>query len=324
MTNKKIPVIAVAGPTASGKSSLAMRLCKDYNGELISCDSMQIYKGMDIGTAKPTLRDRAEIPHHLIDICEPDEDFSAAAFAELAQKAIADVHARGKMPILCGGTGLYLDSVLNGVDFGEMEPDLAYRAELLQFAETNGAQALHDRLSAIDPEAALTIHPNNIKRVARALEICHLSGMTKTEWDKNAIKNESPYSACIIALDYKNRENLYARIHMRVDEMFAAGLENEVRALLNAGYLDPGTTAGGAIGYKELLGYIRGEMTKAEASEALKTATRHYAKRQLTWLRRNENVHWLYPDNERYEDDEHLIADAHAIIDIHNVMTSTT
>ena len=322
MTNSKIPVIAVAGPTASGKSSLAMRLCKDYDGELISCDSMQIYKGMDIGTAKPSLKDRQEVPHHLIDICNPDVDFSAAAFAELAQKAIADVHARGKMPILCGGTGLYLDSVLNGVNFGEMEPDLAYRAELLQFAETNGAQALHDRLAAIDPEAALAIHPNNVKRVARALEICHLSGMTKTQWDKNAIKNESPYSACIIALDYKNRENLYARIHLRVDEMFAAGLESEARALLDAGYLSPDSTAGGAIGYKELLGYLRGEMTKQEASNAIKTATRHYAKRQLTWLRRNEKIHWLYPDNDRYEDDEHLIADAHAIIDIHNMMSS--
>ena len=320
MTNRKIPVIAVAGPTASGKSSLAMRLCKDYNGELISCDSMQIYKGMDIGTAKPSLRDRAEIPHHLIDICKPDTDFSAAAFAVLAADAIADVHARGKMPILCGGTGLYLDSVLQGVNFGEMEPDLAYRAELFHFAEANGAQALHDRLAAIDPEAALSIHPNNIKRVARALEICHLSGMTKTEWDKQAIKNESPYQACILALDYKNRDNLYAKIHMRVDEMFEEGLEEEVRTLLSKGYLAPETTAGGAIGYKELLGYIQGNMSLAEASDAIKTATRHYAKRQLTWLRRNENIHWLYPDNERYEDNEHLISDAHAIIDIHFMM----
>ena len=322
MTNPKIPVLAIAGPTASGKSSLAMRLCKDYNGELISCDSMQIYKGMDIGTAKPSLSDRAEVPHHLIDICEPDVDFSAATFAALAQEAIADVHARGKLPVLCGGTGLYLDSVLNGVNFGEMEPDPAYRAELLSFAETNGAQALHDRLFAIDPTAARSIHPNNIKRVARALEICHLSGMTKTEWDKIAIKNESPYSACIIALDYKNRENLYTRIHLRVDEMFEAGLEQEVRVLLEKGYLSSETTAGGAIGYKEILAYIRGSMTKQEALEAVKTATRHYAKRQLTWLRRNENIHWLYPDHERYEDDEHLIFDAHAIIDIHLMMSA--
>ena len=319
MINGKIPVIAVAGPTASGKSALALRLCKDYNGELISCDSMQIYKGMDIGTAKPSLCEREEIAHHMIDICEPDVDFSAAAFAELASKAIADVYARGKMPILCGGTGLYLDSVLNGVDFGEMESDPEYRAELFAFAEKEGAEALHDRLKAMDPQAAEAIHPNNIKRVVRALEICHFSGMTKTEWDKNAVKQESPYSACIIALDYKSRENLYARIHMRVDEMFAMGLEQEARSLLDAGYLSSDTTAGGAIGYKELLGYLKGEITKEEASAAIKTATRHYAKRQLTWFRRNPNIHWLYPDDDRYEDAEQLIFAAHAIIDIHAV-----
>lgn len=319
---KKIPVIAVAGPTASGKSSLAMQLCKDLNGELISCDSMQIYRGMDIGTAKPTKKDMAEVPHHLIDICDPDVDFSAAAFAELAKKAIEDVYSRGKTPILCGGTGLYLDSVLRGVDFGDMEPDLAYRAELLEYAEKEGAEALHARLREIDPEAAEAIHPNNVKRVARALEICKLSGMTKTEWDKNAIRGESPYNACIIALDYKNRDNLYIRIHMRVDEMFAMGLEEEARTLLAKGYLAPETTAGGAIGYKELLGYLNGEMTKEEAADAIKTATRHYAKRQLTWLRRNPEVHWLYPDDDRYEDDRDFVSAAHAIIDIHKSFNS--
>lgn len=317
---KKIPVIAIAGPTASGKSSLALQLCKDLNGELISCDSMQIYRGMDIGTAKPTKKEMEEVPHHLIDICDPDTDFSAAAFAELAKKAIEDVYARGKMPILCGGTGLYLDSVLRGVDFGEMEPDLALRAELLEFAEKEGAEALHARLREIDPEAADAIHPNNVKRVARALEICKLSGMTKTEWDKNAIRNESPYNACMIALDYKNRDNLYIRIHMRVDEMFRMGLEEEARTLFEKGYLAPETTAGGAIGYKEILGYLNGEMTKGEAADAIKIATRHYAKRQLTWLRRNPSVHWLYPDDDRYEDDRDFVSAAHAIIDIHFMM----
>jgi tRNA dimethylallyltransferase len=297
-----------------------MQLCKDLNGELISCDSMQIYRGMDIGTAKPTKKDMAEVPHHLIDICDPDVDFSAAAFAELAKKAIEDVYSRGKTPILCGGTGLYLDSVLRGVDFGDMEPDLAYRAELLEYAEKEGAEALHARLREIDPEAAEAIHPNNVKRVARALEICKLSGMTKTEWDKNAIRGESPYNACIIALDYKNREELYFRIHMRVDEMFKAGLVEEAKAVFEKGYLAPDTTAGGAIGYKELLGYLNGEMTEEEAADAIKTATRHYAKRQLTWLRRNSDVHWLYPDDERYEDERGFVSAAHAIIDIHFLM----
>ena len=317
---KKIPVIAIAGPTASGKSSLALQLCKNLGGELISCDSMQVYRGMDIGTAKPTKQEMAEVVHHMIDICDPDTDYSAAAFAEDAKKAIEDVYTRGKMPILCGGTGLYLDSVLKGVDFGDMEPDLQYRAELLDFAEKQGVQALHDRLAAIDPEAAAAIHPNNVKRVARALEICHLSGMTKTQWDKQAIRTESPYNACIIALDYKNRDELYARIHMRVDEMFRMGLEDEARALFEKGYLAPETTAGGAIGYKELLGYLNGEMTKAEAADAIKIATRHYAKRQLTWLRRNPDVHWLYPDDDRYEDDWAFISAAHAIIDVHFMM----
>ena len=317
---KKIPVIAIAGPTASGKSSLAMQLCKDLDGELISCDSMQIYKGMDIGTAKPTKQDMTEVTHHMIDICEPDTDYSAAAFAEDARKVIEEVYSRGKMPILCGGTGLYLDSVLKGVDFGDMEPDLEYRAELFDFAEKHGVEALHARLAEIDPEAAAAIHPNNVKRVARALEICKLSGMTKTEWDKQAIRGESPYNACIIALDYKNREELYFRIHMRVDEMFKAGLVEEAKSLFEKGYLAPDTTAGGAIGYKELLGYLNGDMTEEEAADAIKTATRHYAKRQLTWLRRNPDVHWLYPDDERYEDERGFVSAAHAIIDIHFLM----
>lgn len=290
-------LIAVAGPTASGKSSLALAICEEFAGELISCDSMQIYRRMDIGTAKPTHEEMAHVPHHLIDICEPDEDFSAATFAEVATKAIANVLTREKLPVLCGGTGLYLDSVLKGVDYGEMEPDLAYRAEMQAYAEENGAEALHDKLKALDPEAAEAIHPNNIKRVVRALEIIHLSGMTKTEWDKQAIRRETPYRETVIALDYRDRETLYRRIEMRVDQMFEMGLVEEARALYDAGYLAPDTTAGGAIGYKELLGYLRGEMTLDEAKDTLKTATRHYAKRQLTWLRKNPSVHWFYPDD---------------------------
>ena len=294
---KKPFLIAVAGPTASGKSSLALAICEEFAGELISCDSMQIYRRMDIGTAKPTHEEMAHVPHHLIDICEPDEDFSAATFAEVATKAIANVLTREKLPVLCGGTGLYLDSVLKGVDYGEMEPDLAYRAEMQAYAEENGAEALHDKLKALDPEAAEAIHPNNIKRVVRALEIIHLSGMTKTEWDKQAIRRETPYRETVIALDYRDRETLYRRIEMRVDQMFEMGLVEEARALYDAGYLAPDTTAGGAIGYKELLGYLRGEMTLDEAKDTLKTATRHYAKRQLTWLRKNPSVHWFYPDD---------------------------
>ncbi len=295
--DKKTFVLAVAGPTASGKSSLALHLCEALDGELISCDSMQIYRRMDIGTAKPTKEDQSRVPHHLIDICDPDTDFSAATFADVATDAIRDVTAREKLPVLCGGTGLYLDSVLGGVNFGEMEPDLAYREEMQAFANEHGNEALHDKLKALDLEAALAIHPNNVKRVIRALEIIHLSGMTKTEWDKQAIESESPYRAVIIALDYRDRETLYTRIEKRVDEMFAMGLLEEAKALYADGLLAPNTTAGGAIGYKELLGHLRGDMTLEEAKADLKTATRRYAKRQLTWLRRNKNVHWFYPDD---------------------------
>ena len=311
--NQKIPVIAVQGPTASGKSATALAICEKFGGELISCDSMQIYRRMDIGTAKPTKEDMARVPHHLIDICEPDEDFSAATFATAAQNAIADVYARGKIPVLCGGTGLYLDSVLRGVDFGELDPDPEYRAELAKFAEENGNEALHAKLLEIDPEAAAAIHHNNVKRVIRALEICKTSGMTKTEWDKKAIRNESPYEATIFALDYRDREVLYTRIDRRVDEMMEEGLVEEVRSLLADGYLTPESTAGGAIGYKELIGYCKGEMPLSEATDAVKLATRHYAKRQLTWLRRNPAIHWLYPDD--YETKNALFEAVFNIID---------
>ncbi len=317
--NKKIPVIAVQGPTASGKSATALAICEKYGGEIISCDSMQIYRKMDIGTAKPTKEEMARVPHHLIDICEPDEDFSAAVFAEKAQSAIRDVFLRGKVPVLCGGTGLYLDSVLRGVDFGELEPDPAYRAELAKFAEENGNEALHAKLMAIDPEAAGAIHFNNVKRVIRALEICKTSGMTKTEWDKKAIAHESPYESIILALDYRDREMLYSRIDKRVDIMMKEGLLDEVKALLDSGYLTPESTAGGAIGYKELIGYFKGDLPLEDAVAAIKTATRHYAKRQLTWLRRNQSIHWLYPDD--YENKEMLSEAAFEVIQNANIFS---
>ena len=261
----------------------------------------------------------ARVPHHLIDICEPDEDFSAAVFAEKAQNAIRDVFLRGKVPVLCGGTGLYLDSVLRGVDFGELEPDPAYRAELAKFAEENGNEALHAKLMAIDPEAASAIHFNNVKRVIRALEICKTSGMTKTEWDKKAIAHESPYEAIILALDYRDREMLYSRIDKRVDIMMEEGLLDEVKSLLDSGYLTPESTAGGAIGYKELIGYFKGDLPLEDAVAAIKTATRHYAKRQLTWLRRNQSIHWLYPDD--YENKEMLSKAAFEVIQNANIFS---
>ena len=312
MKESKPFVIAVAGPTASGKSALAMELCRRHAGELVSCDSMQIYRHMDIGTAKPTVAERAEIPHHLIDICEPTEDFSAAAFAALAADVIRDITERGKLPVLCGGTGLYLDSVLRGIDSGEMEPDPVLRERLWKTAEEKGALFLHQMLQKADPEAAQSIHPNNIKRVVRALEICTLSGTTKTEWDKTALRKESPYRATVIALDYRNRDILYERIDNRVEKMLSDGLETEVRTLLSENALKPNTTATCAIGYKELIAYFNGDISLEQATENMKSATRHYAKRQLTWFRRNPDIRWLYPDD--YPDAESLFEAADAVI----------
>lgn len=304
-------IIAVAGPTASGKSALALELCKRLDGELISLDSMQIYRGLDIGTAKPTKAEQAEVCHHMIDICEPTENFSAAEFAERAHKVIADVQSRGKKAVLCGGTGLYLDTVLGRLDFGEIESDEKLRGELIAFAEKNGADALHERLREIDPQAAEKIHPNNVRRVARAIEIYELTGKTKTEHDREAI-SDSPYESLIIGLDYDDREVLYNRINRRVDAMIEAGLEGEVRSLVSRGLLSAESTAGQAIGYKEMLGYIAGDCSLGDAVGKIKLGTRRYAKRQLTWLRRNPSINWLYPD--RLGDFRSLVCEAEKII----------
>lgn len=304
-------IIAVAGPTASGKSALALELCKRLDGELISLDSMQIYRGLDIGTAKPTKAEQAEVCHHMIDICEPTENFSAAEFAERAHKVIADVQSRGKKAVFCGGTGLYLDTVLGRLDFGEIESDEKLRGELIAFAEKNGADALHERLREIDPQAAEKIHPNNVRRVARAIEIYELTGKTKTEHDREAI-SDSPYESLIIGLDYDDRGVLYNRINRRVDAMIEAGLEGEVRSLVSRGLLSAESTAGQAIGYKEMLGYIAGDCSLGDAVEKIKLGTRRYAKRQLTWLRRNPSINWLYPD--RLGDFRSLVCEAEKII----------
>ncbi len=285
-------IAAVVGPTASGKTSLAIELAQMFDGEIISCDSMQIYRGMDIGTAKPTPEETKEIPHHMIDIVEPSENFSAADYAPLAKKAADDILSRGKLPIFCGGTGLYLDSVITANDYADVETDLALRASLLEEAEQNGAEALWQRLFEVDSESAAGIHKNNIKRVARALEIYLSSGITKTEWDRRSRTRPAPYAPVIIALD-RDREELYSRIDRRVDIMIESGLENEVRSLVDSGKLPRSSTAAQAIGYKEIIEYFDGKCTLAEAVEQIKLSTRHYAKRQLTWFRRNPTVNWI-------------------------------
>ena len=287
---EKIKIYAVVGPTASGKSALALELAERYGGEIISCDSMQVYRRMDIGTAKPTAEERARVVHHMIDIVEPEQAFSCADYVAMADRAIRDVHARGRLPIVCGGTGLYLDALMRENDFQPDITDNALRAEMLDFAREHGAEALHEELRKIDPESAEATHPNNVKRVARAIEIYRLSGVTKTELDRRSRLGGMRFDVKAVGLFYSEREELYKRIDTRVDAMISEGLEAETRRLYDEGVFNTNATAAQAIGYKELLGVIEGRESLAEAVERLKLATRRYAKRQITWFSGKEYV----------------------------------
>ena len=296
-TEQKIKILAVVGPTASGKTAVSVELARRLGGEVVSCDSMQVYRRMNIGTAKPTKEEMCGIVHHLIDAVEPDASFSCADYVTMAGEAVKEIAARGKLPILCGGTGLYLDRFLCG-EMEETHADEDLRASLFQYAEENGIEALHERLRSVDPESAETIHPNNVKRVVRALEIYEQTGIPKSEFDRRSQTGESPYDALVIGLFYPRREVLYERINRRVDIMIEDGLLEETKQLLDAGVFDVNLTASQAIGYKELLGYLRGEETLQEATENLKTATRRYAKRQLTWFGAKPYVVWVDMEKE--------------------------
>ena len=289
-------IIAIVGPTAVGKTALALELAKRYNGEIISCDSMQVYRGMDIGTAKPTKEELSQIKHHLIDIKNPDECFSCADYATLAKKAIADIQKRGKTPIFCGGTGLYLDSVIEIPSFCETAKDEEYRRQLEAIARAEGNEAVHQMLAKVDPESAEATHKNNLKRVIRALEIYKCTGVTKSEWDRRSKEAKPPYEATVLFLTCEDREELYRRIDKRVDIMMAEGLMLEVRGLYEAGLLEPRYTSSGAIGYKELMPVVNGTYTVDFGVAELKMATRHYAKRQLTWFNKKKTYHKIYVD----------------------------
>lgn len=293
---KKSKILAIVGPTAGGKTALSVALAKRAGGEVISCDSMQIYRGMDIGTAKPTEEEMRGVPHHLLDIAAPEEAFSVCDYVSAATAAADDILSRGKLPVFCGGTGLYLDAFLRGGVADSPAGDPALRAALAEGASADGGAALFEELRRCDPESAAAIHPNNLRRVIRAVEIYRLTGVPKSEWDRRSRTLPPRYDAVVLGLCYHDRALLRARISARVDEMLAAGLAEETRRLWEAGVFEKSPTAASAIGYKELLPYLRGECTLAAAAETLKTATAQYAKRQMTWFAAKDYVTWIPAD----------------------------
>ena len=296
---KKMKIAAVVGCTASGKTSLAIELAKRLDGEIICCDSMQIYKGMDIGTAKATKEEQAEVPHHLMDFLEPHKVYSCADYARDARIAVEDIIGRGKLPIFCGGTGLYLDRFLRGGNSDEAVCDEKYREELIGISMCEGGiDRLHSMLSEIDPECAASVHKNNVKRVIRALEIIKATGRKKSDVDKDNASLSDEYDATVIYPFYSNREILYSRIEKRVDAMMCEGLLDETLSLYNSGVFECSPTASAAIGYKELLPYIRGERELGACIDDLKCATRRYAKRQMTWFNQKEYAQKVYMDDE--------------------------
>lgn len=282
--SEKIKLPILVGPTASGKSALALRIAAECNCEIVSCDSMQIYKRMNIGTAKPTAGEMSQIRHYLVDFVDPTENFSCADYAVLARQAIEEIIGRGKTPLVVGGTGLYLDALLRGGLAKEADSDEGYREELRLLALEKGNEYVHAQLRKVDPESAAAIHPNNLKRVIRALEIYRVCGIPKSELDKQNASVDDVYEPLAAGLFYTDRQALYDRIDTRVDAMLSEGLLGEVETLMNEGLFERSVTAAGAIGYKELLGYLRGACTLEEAVEELKRSTRRYAKRQLTWF----------------------------------------
>ncbi len=295
MKNNKI--ICIVGPTASGKTSLSIKLAKALRGEIVSGDSMQIYKGMDIGTAKPTEEEQEGVIHHMLSVVSPFENFSVARYVEEASHAIDDILSRGKVPIVVGGTGLYIDSLVSGREFAARREDETLKKELLELYEKQGAAALHKILEKLDPERAEQIHENNIKRVIRAIEVCKTTGKTISGHDEETKKVPPRYDAAYVGILFDDREKLYERINLRVDMMMGSGLLREVKTLLDSG-VPSDSTAMQAIGYKELCSYFSGERSLEEAVEDIKSASRRYAKRQMTWFKRNKSIKWVSPDFE--------------------------
>ena len=284
-------IICIAGPTASGKTALAVELAKELNGEVVSCDSMQVYRRMDIGTAKPTKEEMQGIVHHMIDVAEPDEDFSVSRYCEMAAPIVDDILARGKTAIIAGGTGLYMDSLIRGNAFAPF-PATGVRERLEEQADAEGMQAMLRRLQSVDPDSAARLHLSDRKRILRALEVWLETGETITEHNRKTQAIPPRYTPLWLGLDFADRGELYRRIDTRVDAMLEMGLMEEIRELLASG-IPAKCTAMQAIGYKEFVNALNGEETVEKAAEEVKKSSRHYAKRQLTWFRRNPRLHWL-------------------------------
>ena len=287
----KKQIVVICGPTASGKTALSIALAKAFNGEVVSADSMQIYRRMDIGTAKPTLEERDGVPHHMLDVAEPGESYSVSRYAEEAPACVEDILARGKLPIVCGGTGLYIDGLIRGTDFQPAGTDSGLREQLEGEWETQGAEAMMARLAAVDPDSAARLHLSDKRRILRALEVYLATGETITVHNARSKAVPPRYEALMIGLNTEPRQILYDRIDRRVDVMLEQGLLQEVRSLLEDGLLEG--TAAQAIGYKELLAHFRGEMPLEQAADLIRQKSRNYAKRQLTWFRRDERVKWI-------------------------------
>ena len=310
--------LAITGPTASGKTAISIELAKALSAEIISCDSMQIYKEMNIGTAKATELERQAVPHHMIDFLSPTEDYSVEAYREGALAAARDISSRGRLPMLVGGTGLYVDALMRAPISSVPESSREYRDEKLAKIKTEeDVCALWERLKEIDPVSAAAIHKNNVRRVIRAIEIYEATGKTKSYFDALSKKASPDMRVDMITLDFHNRENLYARVDARVDDMVRGGLVSEVRSLYERGLLKKNATAAQAIGYKEIISYLDGEITLDEATELIKLATRRYAKRQLTWFRHEKGAHRLYIDGNdgKLRSGEEIINEARLMAD---------
>ena len=283
-------IICIAGPTASGKTALAVELAKEFHGEVISCDSMQVYRRMDIGTAKPTREEMQGIPHHMIDICDPEEDFSVSKYCEMATPIVDDILARGKTAIIAGGTGLYMDSLIKGNDFAPF-PATGHRERLEEILKKKGLEVLVKELAGIDPEA-LERSQNNPRRIIRALEVYYETGETITSHNLKTQAVPPRYDPIFLGLDFASRAELYRRIDLRVGLMLEQGLVEEIRGLLRSG-IPAGCTAMQAIGYKEFVAALEGRGSIEEAADQVRQSSRRYAKRQLTWFRRNPKMRWL-------------------------------